>query len=223
VCIKIPQGNNTVKMHGMNVKLDISFEPGKHVDVYGEVVSICDKLLYGKRLEGSMEHKTDIEVKVGDTVYFDYFVAIDALGYLADSVREDSDDYDIRYFVYNESLYIILDYGNLYATVRGDDVIMLNGHILVEPIKKEYEMAEYLTPAHRDMDDSFSGILRFAGSSNQEYLLDKYADSVCINVGDQIIFSKWNNQLLEQSIHSTFPWDGPLYKMQRKYVVGKIN
>lgn len=224
VLIKIPEGNKSINLSdGTVIKIDISFTPGKHVDVFGEIAAIPDRLLTYKNhksdIENVLDYETDIDIRMGDKVFFDYLSALLSLGYKANPNNEENEDTDTMFVVVNNLLFMFIDYQYLYVAIRNESIIMLNGYILVEPVEK-VNVYSFSLPGQ--MDDAYSGIVRYTGNPNKSYMNKKYSDTLDIEIGDKIIFRKYNNQLLENPIHSAFPEYHRLYKMQRRQVVGKI-
>jgi len=223
VLVKIPRGNTTIELCGMKLDIDISFDPGRHVDVYGEVAAVPDGLHYKKirnsLFRGSMTHKVqNMELEVGDKIYFLYFAAIMALGYMADFTKMPYHE-DNAYFICKDEVYILIPYESIFVAVRGEQIIPLNGYALVEPIM----FNEYDVDFIKNMREHENvGIVRYIGNHNLEYNEKRMKDAVDIKPGDTILFRRFNNQCLENDLHQSFPHKGHLFKMQRRFICAKI-
>ena len=138
--------NDKVKYKGIGGKelvIDPTFEPAKHVRIYGEVVSVPVSLSSGipisqihKGLPGYAEqtpfyYKTmaDIEqeVRVGDRIYF-HFNTIKQHNFVrVDGVHPD------------RVWYIKVRYDQVICAVRDGKIIPIGGHTLVDPDFESWE------------------------------------------------------------------------------------
>ena len=123
--LKVQLLNNDITIGDIKLIIDHTFEPQDHVSVRGIVKVLPDKLFFGKNDSRSMAWKTDVEVKVGDTVWMDYHAVLLALGKSFDKAQEGDDP------LYDEDG-IFIKYQDLFMAQRGDEFIMLNGYVLIE-------------------------------------------------------------------------------------------
>jgi len=97
---------DTVKVNGVEMYLDSSYDPMRFARQYGEVV-IAPERLTSKYMD----------VKVGDRIYFHHFVA--------DKKNQMVEDEDGNYILQ-------VDAGQIYCAVRDEEIIMQNFWCLVE-------------------------------------------------------------------------------------------
>ncbi len=191
--------------------IDASYSQSDYVPRRGEVISVCDKLIYDKKniFNGSMLWKTDIEVKPGDIVIGQYLNILMALGEYGNPT------YDKKqantYVNLNGEVGIFLKYSHLVLAIRKGEIIMLNGRILVEPDNINLSTDKLYVP---EQLSKTKGTIRYLGSLNKEYAYDKTDDLYPYAVGDKIQFKHnnaiyvegWNDGVLEKNY----------YYMQRK-------
>jgi len=110
---------------GFNVNTNYAEGPGSHVAdlavITGEVVAVCDNIYFDREdVNDSMLWHTEIEVKVGDKVWFDYLESLNCTEILVD-----------------DDCYRVLPYQYLWVAKRGDKIIPLNGYCLVNLSKRK--------------------------------------------------------------------------------------
>jgi len=110
---------STIKYKSLTLLVDTSFEPENHQEVINEVIKLPEKLYYD---EHSWECK--IEVELGDLVFIEYMACLKA------TILDVEGD-----------IYRLVPYNFFYLAKRGDQVIPLNGNILVSPIYLKYDGA----------------------------------------------------------------------------------
>ena len=213
------------------------FDPARHWSVSGTVLQVPDTLVYlGNKLKAlkslgkltgaylhyaqrhrmmSMDFDTDIEIKVGDKVYFNYSNHI--------AGAEEKKEFNSPT---GEKL-ILMPYDSLYMAVRGDKKIPLNGYIYVEPLRYSREDLQNLRktahgwrkpPQKGDIRKGW-GRVHMIGSSNKGYLdypADK--DQTQIKQGDIVLFRKTLSFDMEWSYHRTL-FQQTMYRMQRKDIL----
>lgn len=222
--IKIPYGNNKVRLSsGVEVNIDVTFNPGKHVDVYGEVVALplskISRQYCGVEMSEVLEYDNDIDIQIGDIVYFDYLTSLIALGLMADKDADEGADIDTMYINVDNSVYVFIRLDQIFLSVRGKEIIMHNGYLLVENVDKKNDLCKYMIDKQIE---SNVGIVRYLGGCNRSYLSSRSCDTRDININDRVIFRDFNNQYLENQLHISLLEGKGLYKMQRRSIVGKI-
>jgi hypothetical protein len=212
------------------LEISDAFNPAYHWSVHGTVLAIPEKLSFNKYLisklkrstkrvydyrldlvrrlyHKSTEYDTDMQVKVGDRVVFNYMSQLTA--------KEEG--------AIIEGGACLMRYDALYMAKRGNEGIMLNGFILVEPIElSEQELSQIgvgLKIALRDNLKEGYGIVRKMGIPNRSYLSGKYSDGVDLHIGQLVGFDKSNQVTMEWQYHKKEnggkkAW----FKMQRKDV-----
>lgn len=137
VLVKLPDTyrmmlNNEIDIRGISIIT--KYEPSYYAPRYGTVAVIPNRLKFGI---GGMSWKTDIEIQVGDTVWFNYLVCLMALGRLLNPVYRSD---ETRYYTCGEDIYVLLPYESLIVAKReihGDIVWKLKSHINYSEAKDE--------------------------------------------------------------------------------------
>lgn len=206
--------NDSIKIGGQKMFLETDFNPQDHVPVTGIVKKMPDKLYYTRDDKSeSLQWETEIEVRLGDRIFFEYFASLMALAGMIDPAQEYKDP---KYIIHNGKVYIFLKYDAIFFTKRNDDIIPVNGFLLCEPIKKHTKTYSiYLPDDIRNKESNKYAKIFKAGSSNKEYLEEKYMDAKEAKAGDVVLFDKFANQKVEYPLHQQFKHMG---KEGSKYV-----
>ena len=147
---------------------DTDYNPAIHSDRYGVVYTVPPSLHFdGTPLV--MTWKTEMELKVGDEVWFDFMNSENCV------VLECDDGND----------YKLIDYENIYVARDGSDIIPLNGYCLFSDhhIKAESRF----DPRDGEVDPRF-GYVEHLGSFVEEYQSSLFKDSIVLDVGDKVMF-----------------------------------
>ena len=149
---------DTVKVNGVEMYLDSSYDPMRFARQYGEVVIAPERLT-----------SKNMDVKVGDRIYFHHFVA--------DKKNQMVEDEDGNYILQ-------VDAGQIYCAVRDNKIIMQNFWCFVE--QKTESEDNYKTSSGIFLKSTMEieeqrGYLKYA---NQE-ILDYGA-----KINDEVIFSE---------------------------------
>jgi co-chaperonin GroES (HSP10) len=190
-----------------------ALDQSAHLDRYGIVRKIPDKLDCKK-----MDWETEIEIQVGDMVWFDYHSA-----------------HHCPIIQVEDKKYRVLEYYNLIVAKRNwlwtlnikiqkkvsfnPEIIPLNGYCLFEEIS-ELPKTKLIIPFQHI--DKKIGIVKFIGNKNKSYKNKKKFDDMDFKVEDKVIFRNEVNNLLENSMHRIFS-DGDLRYNQRTDVLGILN
>ena len=202
ILVKPLKENNYVKVGDSKVYIDTTFQKEKHAVTCGEVVSVCDVL--------PEELRTDIEVKVGDIVYFHYLCTLNA-------VR------DNKYLVCKGTPYYSVPYESLYVAKRESQVILgkntqivcLNGFVLVKPQMKyaSNKIGKVLLPDSMMKEEKISrGEVAFIGTPLK-------GDKALVKRGDSIIFRKSSSVPLQYGLHASFDGDSKYYRMKNESIL----
>jgi len=197
--LKTPSG---IYLVSPNAKI---WDEARHANRIGLVVSTPDILTYkSKTNKYAMDWDTDMELKVGDVVWYSYF-----------------DDLNCQWYICEGEEYKLIPYGNCYVAkreYRGDvDTICLNGYILCEDV--------YAKPVSdlqvKTKIDNRLGKVAYVGNRNKEYKIYKYNDCADVNVGDIIIKrDKRVRILLEDEYYASFDDKKIFWVIQRKDIMG---
>ena len=142
----IPNNQITYNSLILDVGKRMKDEMYRHQSIRGTIIKVCDRLRYireiGREKEYDMFWLTDIEVVEGDLVIYDMTMSLQAFGL--------TEERDIKILDVEGDRYIIIPYSALKARIRGDEIIGLNGLLLVEPINPEESTVYYI-----DSDDAY--------------------------------------------------------------------
>lgn len=215
VMVKLDPENNVIKTKsGLVLNIDISFEPEKHMVLLGEVTAIPTHLSYNKNGK-YMPWKTEMEIKKGDRVIMYYLAVQNCLA------KEQK-----RYVREGKETSIFISYNNIYAVIRDNKIIPINGYVLVEHVedpvwinkKKHYEEKNIEIPDLRKLSKTNCtyGKIRYIGKANKEYAHKTLTDgSIDVKEGDVIIMKKVRDIPLEYEYHAKLNNGRKLFRMQR--------
>lgn len=148
----------------------------------------------------SMPHDTDMEVKKGDRVVFNWVFQMD---------KPD---------LFNGN--ILIPYSELFCRINDDEIYPLNGNILVEQVKKDVVMGG-IKVGEKTSDTE--GVVRYAGCLNRDYLTlpmqAKCSDDPRIQVGSRVFFEKNGLSRIEYQLYNDFS-DVVLWAGFRKDILG---
>jgi co-chaperonin GroES (HSP10) len=192
------QDNSIIKLSGVDVYLDTTFQKEKHAITCGRVVSVPTQI------DDTLN--TDIEIKVGDVVFFHYLSVINALK-------------DDRYFIEMSSKEIIYPvlYESLYCARRDNAIIPLNGYILVAPIlkHKEEKIGNIFLPETMLKQEVVSrGVVAYHGKPRRN-------EKQLCGVGDTVLFRKSSAVPIQYDLHDSV--GEKLYRMKSDSIMGIIS
>jgi len=206
--IEVPQGVKPVEIDGQEFLIDNSYDPGKYVISYGEVVGIP----YGINLA---EWTTRMNVLPGDKVWFQKYEAIKALGSIADPTLADYEE-NTAYYIHQGRIRVFIPYDALFFVERNKETIMLNGYALIEPVEKSIQSVLEITDDMKG-DEVHIGKVYKIGEPNTGYDYNGYTDSSSYQIGDHVFFTKYQNDAQFDYLNKK------LYKIQRRFIIGKFD
>lgn len=165
------KNSNATTESGIILCADPDWDEGANCNVYGTVKAIPNKLLRREKAyyEFGMEHGTEMEVEVGDKVFF---------------TRTES--YNCDAITVGDDLYYLVDYPELILALRGDKRIMLNGFVLMERINEEMK-SDYLDLSFSTKNKVTYGKVIEVGKPNDWYMTPNVSDPKDIKVGDTVV------------------------------------
>lgn len=184
--------------------------------VRGEVIAVPDKLTFIQGDWSNMPWKCEMELQVGD----DVIIKRPALS-MAIS------DANSSYFVENDELFVYIKYNELVCAIRGEEIIMLNSMLLVEP--EEVELKTTIENFQQEKKTSSCyGRIAHVGKPNLEYHNTKDArgndviteDYPNLKVGDRVLFAKAGDIIAETEIFRTL--DKKYWRMPRTKILAVI-
>ncbi len=212
VLVLIEDRHDEIKHGTLTLKLDTSFEIGKHAPNKGIVIKVPEKYIYSKESHiNTGDWDTDIEIEEGDLVWFDYLAGIEC-----------------NQIECKGKLYYVLPYHTLYVARRAgnytlmadykpsEKVIPLNGYVLLEPIINKEKFIKF----EIEREDAKYAIVAYSGSCNKKYGDSKYYDDPAIKAGEMVIYGKVLGLFLEQEEHSSFNEDKRYRAIQRRHLTG---
>jgi len=117
VLIRPVDTSRIVTLSGIEFYLDTRFEEHKNAPQAGEVVAVPEKLTFSfDPGNSSLSVKTEMELKVGDFVIFNY----NAVGYAKGNAMVIDDC-------------VLIPYDMIYCAIRDGETICLSGSVIVEP------------------------------------------------------------------------------------------
>jgi hypothetical protein len=218
IMVKLDQENNVVKTKtGFTLYIDTTFEPEKHTVVTGTVIAI-PKNLYAKELPWVTEN----ELQVGDKVAMYYMAVMNCLS----NERK-------KFIKEFRETFIFIAYSNIYAAVRKEQIIPINGYILAEPIpdpyfekkKEEYlakgiELVELETKKNKDV--CFAKAVH-VGKPNTSYKDPNQSDDhINVQPGDDLILKRLRDIPIEYEYHAKLDGGRKLYRIQRHDILAVL-
>ena len=213
VMVRFDRDNDELLLStGDKLKLVTAWEPMMHAVTSGVVTHVPQNLIFDReRPDASVMYDVDMELQVGDRVIFDF---------KAESAVRKHGDIDGSY---------PLRYDDIYVAIRGEQIIPVNGIILVEACETTVEEdVQQALKAGLELPDTVVkekseryGIVRHIGSPCRGFLqapeeLTEVDDEVC--VGDKIVFHPVYAIELQYSLHQILEKGKTLYRMRRKDV-----
>lgn len=179
----------------------VGFQPEtKYVDEEGSHIADMT-ITEGEVIALPIHHYTesytiDNEVQVGDQVWFSYFSSLHGTDVWV-----------------GKELYRLIRYDGLVAARRGEEIIILNGYVLLEEVMEEKEDNGIWSPAHKLTD---RGIIRYLGSK-RAYDIPALTDDIDLNVGDTVLLRKGAHviPMERQKYLATFN-DGKMYRRVKR-------
>lgn len=203
--------NNKVKLKsGLELYIDIDYEPEKHATVLGRVIKVPKELS-----EGS----TKMELQEDDVVYFHY-LAVNRAKKMGLAIE--TSDGNIYILVKYTSMFVALRRKSIEIASEKDnvkenfDVIPLNGNIIVESLPDDTpdKIGSIIVPdvAKKDHNDKY-GVVKWVGS-----LVN--GEKEIVAPGDRVLFEKDADIQMEYDMHRTL--DSKYFRMKRENIMGIV-
>tara|TARA_R110000868_G_scaffold360225_1_gene622261 strand:- start:3597 stop:4283 length:687 start_codon:yes stop_codon:yes gene_type:complete len=190
---------------GHTLFIDVRFEEQRQAQVVGEVVLLPQELRFSTDPEkASLEFDTDNELQLGDTVVFNYLAATAAKkdGHILDGGV------------------ILVPYDRLYSAIRGEEIICLNGIVLVEPEQERYNTILELPQSMRKNVKCIGKVIHSGkptrGSRSEHKVKGRTSPDMEIPKGAKVVFH-WTNAIPVQPEHEmkgAITKDKMLYRMR---------
>jgi hypothetical protein len=213
---------DTIMLGGEKIFIDTSYKPEHHAEVICEVVAVPRRLVFDRKrhVGESMEWRSAMELHKGDIVWCNYLAVLDGKK---------------RYMLTCDGLkYFMVEYPQIYLKKNKQDITMLNGWVLCEPVYKEKEqvvvdgktIALPSVTTHNQTQGiarhTQFGKVKYIGRPVKEYYYeDAEVDDDYIRVGDTVMFVTPFNPRLEHELHHHF--DGTsLIVSRRSRIMGIV-
>lgn len=202
-----------------------NYNLSQHLDRWGVVAKLPERLVFAKHNKMfGMDWETDMEIKVGDLVWADYYNLHHCPVFQVEDKQYWIVSYDCLIVAKRE---ILLHQSDNIGDIFGFEIIPLNGYCLFEQVN------EGLTSKFLELPKEINkkkGIVKYIGSHNREYSKtwdkvgqefkpSKWCDDVIIQPGDEVVFRTEAECLLEDEQHRFFE-DTNLRYEQRKNILG---
>ena len=179
---------------------------GSTVTRFGTIVSLPRELFHRKNANDfGIEWETEMEAQVGDVAYWGIM-----------------EGFDCPKIICGDDIYFLIDYAEIRVLVRGEEVIPVNGFVLVEEfsdgIKSDFLITDFASKANHK-----KGIVKYTGKRNASYYNGDEAtvDPKELNVGETVLLqiSAWTR--LEDSRFSSM--DKHLGYAQGRWIIAKLD
>jgi co-chaperonin GroES (HSP10) len=175
------------------------------------VITPPTKLTCVLNKEGTMYHECDIDVEVGDEVFFDP----------TESLHGQKLFFNGNY----EEEYTIARYDSLVLAKRNGEVIMCNGYVLLEEVHETEKVLEF----EKDKPIFNQGIVRYLGKPNKRYTTKNKGsksfrtdDGVDIKIEDKVLLDMpqftWS---LEDWCFAVFD-NRKMYRVAKRYMIACV-
>ena len=172
--------------------------------VMGTIVKQPERLFFHPKSMLSLSWECDIETLVGDVVWSHPL-----------NVKNCDE------IMVEGQLYQVWNYEDLFCAKRGDEVIALNGNLILEPIYKPKTSEFDVSPPELDKERA---IVRFIGTPNKRYQAKGLHDIQGVEVGDTVLIDK-NTYIiwLERFSHNAnFDNGNMYYAIQGRHILAVI-
>lgn len=204
--------NELVLSDKQTIFIDPSWEREKHAPSAGIVIKTPAGIYFNdKDANSTAEYETDQELLEGDTVVFHYLCFQTAIE------RR-------QCFTIDGEIYLLIKYDQIFLAKRGDNVIPINGWLIIEPDDEDINIGTLIKPDQLLNRKSLThGTIRFAGSMVRAYASvytkDKPFDTDEVSIGDHVTFSKEDSIPLQYELHQIIEKGKVLYRAQRKDIL----
>lgn len=215
VLVKPDPGNDKVTLkNGMVLFLATSHNKEQHAVTCGTVVKLPKSLTYFED-NGlyNLDFFTTQELKIGDRVIFHYMQTMV-------NITQD------RMIEVDGEVYFLVYYDKIFCAMRGEEVIPVNGIVIVEADKGESVLSGGLIiPEQFRKKSETTGTIRYIGTPlggyNDFQHLGPDADEH--KVGDKILFRSVDSVPLQFELHQSLDKGKTLYRMRRKDILGNYD
>jgi len=179
---------------------------GSTVTRFGTIVSLPRRLAHRKNgRDFGIEWETEMEAKIGDMAYW--------------GVMEGT---DCPMIICGDETFFLIDYSEIRVLVREEEVIPVNGFVIVEEFSDEIK-SDFLITNFGSKPNHKKGIVKYVGKRNKSYYNgdESTCDPKELNVGDTVLLqiSGWTR--LEDARFASF--NKKLGYIQGRWVIAKLD
>jgi hypothetical protein len=159
---------------------------------YGKVYKVPSGLYYNENDNTSMAWETDMELKVGDMVWFSIIESNNATTLSCEGVLYKfipySDIYVAKRTTISDRNEIFMELA-IHGKVKSakEEIIVLNGYVLIQP-KKKIKLSDFDTQSEHELDLT-RGTVCYLGKPNKRHKQPTYVDHTDLNVGDDVVLA----------------------------------
>ena len=209
-----PENNRILLKSGLELDLDTSYEPEKHLVLLGTVEALPQQLSYSDR-GNKLPWVTDMELQIGDRVLMYYLGVFNCIAKERRHYIKEGDD-----------TWIFIKYQLIYARIRDDHITPINGYVLVEPREDpawerrvmRAEEHNFILPDLRQPSktDVTYGWVAYVGAPNRMYANKSLTDDhVNVGPGDPVVMKRVRDIPVEYEYHAKLDGGRKLYRVQR--------
>lgn len=181
-----------------NLVIDTSYEDEKYAPVSGEVVAVPDALV-----PELMDWETEVDVKVGDVVYFHFLGSFNAL------------KGENRTITVNGEVLLFVNYPSIFAAKTGDALRGINGYSLLKPIEEKSNL--FIEDVTKNYSESMGEVV-CKSAPNLSYTYKGYKDADLVKPGDLALLNKHCNTFVCNPIFHKNKEEG-FFRAQLKDIV----
>jgi len=132
---KVIEGNNmllverlqdTSKYINSEILVVKSWNKAIHSERFFKVIKAPKKIFFDPKYQHSVLYDTDMEVIEGDLIYINHLESLNSYIY-----------------TFKDKIYHTIKYDNIQCVIRGEEVIPINGYVLLSPIKASRQALEH--------------------------------------------------------------------------------
>jgi len=222
VMIRLDAEYDSLKLkNGTELYIDLSFEPERNATVTGTIWGLPSHLSYCSKPNKNMPWLTSMEAQLGDKCIVYYLSIINALK-----------PQHKRYLLEGEDRYVFVSYEFIFAVIRDDKIIPINGYCLIEPTEdpalveererlKKIGLASVVTERRTATHVTY-GRVKYLGVPNREYVDENHSDAdVDIAVDDVVVIRRTNDIPLQYNLHAKIDGGKPYLRVQRRNIFAK--
>ena len=158
-------------MKRSSIQNGASVDPSDVVNIVGEIVSLPATISENLEYEG---YVTD-DLQVGDIAIFSYKVIYDLI------IKQEHGEPVYRNLIpYNGNEYFLCDIRNLFGVIRGEEIIMVNGYVMLTEYDKDMIITPQAMKKHKKAKQS--QIMHIGNPRTSQTLINaKQGDNVFFN------------------------------------------